>query len=173
MVLLHAEFSFKNFVNRSTGCTPFEVVYGFRPNTLPDVNSLPLTPRPSEAALEFSSYMWDVHDECKQRLTFYTNSYAASTNAKCKDRQFNEGDVVLVRLRLEHFPPGSFTKLHACRSDPFQVTKKLGSNAYVIDLPSDFGISLVFNIEDLIEFKGDVVEIVAIPVPKVTQCCEF
>ena len=57
MVLLHAEFAFKNFVNRSTGCSPFEVVYGFEPNTLLNVNSLPLTPRPSEAALEFSSYM--------------------------------------------------------------------------------------------------------------------
>ena len=81
--------------------------------------------------------------------------------------------MVLVRLRLKHFPPGSFTKFHACRAGPFQVTKKLGSNAYVIDLPSDFGISLIFNIEDLTEFKGDVDEIVAIPVPKVTKCCEF
>jgi hypothetical protein len=31
----------------------------------------------------------------------------------------------------------------------------LGTNAYVIDLPHDFGISLVFNIKDIIEFKGD------------------
>ena len=31
--------------------------------------------------------------------------------------------VVLVRLRPERFPPGSFTKLHAHRVGPFQVTK--------------------------------------------------
>ena len=64
--------------------------------------------------------------------------------------------MVLVRLRLELFPLGSFTKLHTRRAGPFRVTKKLGTNAYVIEFPSEFGISLVFNIEDLTEFKGDV-----------------
>ena len=99
--------------NRTTCCTPFEVVYGFRPSTPLDVNSLPLPPRPSEVALDFSSYMRAIPEECKRHLTIHTNSYAASANAKHKDRQFNEGDMVLVHLRLERFPPGSFTKLHA------------------------------------------------------------
>jgi hypothetical protein len=89
--------------------------------------------------------MRDVHEECKQRLTTHTNSYAAVANAKRKDRQFNTGDMVLVRLHPERFPPRSFTKLHARRAGPLQVTKKLGSNAYVIALPSDFGISPIFN----------------------------
>ena len=86
MVLLHAEFTFNNSINKTTGCTPFEVVYGFRPSTLLDVNSLPLSPRPSKATLDFSSYMQDVHEECKRSLTIHTNSYAALANAKCKDR---------------------------------------------------------------------------------------
>jgi hypothetical protein len=63
---------------------------------------------------------------------------------------------VLVRLKPERFPPGSFTKLHARRARPFQITKKLGNNAYVIDLPSEFGISPIFNIEDITAFKGDI-----------------
>ncbi|KAG6788910.1 hypothetical protein POTOM_004988 [Populus tomentosa] len=78
------------------------------------------------------------------------------------------GDMVLVRLRPERFPPESFTKLHARRAGPFQVTKKLGSNAYVIDLPADFSISLIFNIEDLTEFKGNTDDVTALPVPAVT-----
>ena len=86
MVLLHAEFTFNNSINKTTGCTPFEVVYGFRPSTPLDVNSLPLPPRPSEATLDFSSYMRDVHEECKRCLTIHINSYAALANAKCKDR---------------------------------------------------------------------------------------
>ncbi|KAG6745122.1 hypothetical protein POTOM_051766 [Populus tomentosa] len=110
----------------------------------------------------------NVHEECKRRLTTHTNSYAAVANAKRKDRQFNTGDMVLVRLRPERFPPGSFSKLHARRAGPFQVTKKLGSNAYVIALPSDFGISPIFNIEDLTEFKGDVDNISALPTPTIT-----
>ncbi|KAF9662027.1 hypothetical protein SADUNF_Sadunf18G0010400 [Salix dunnii] len=155
MVKPHAEFSFNNYVNRSTGCTPFELVYGSHPNTPVDINSLPLPPRPSEAALDFSSYMQQLHDECKQRLTFSANSYAAATNSHRRDRQFNEGDMVLVRLKPERFPPGSFTKIHARRAGPFKVIKKMGRNAYVIELPSDFMISPVFNIEDLTAFKGE------------------
>ncbi|KAF9682427.1 hypothetical protein SADUNF_Sadunf05G0107800 [Salix dunnii] len=99
--------------------------------------------------------MQQLHDECKQRLTFSANSYAAATNSHRRDHQFNEGDMVLVRLKPERFPPGSFTKLHARRAGPFKVIKKMGRNAYVIELPSDFMISPVFNIEDLTAFKGE------------------
>ena len=76
--------------------------------------------------------------------------------------------MVLVRLRPERFPPGSFTKLHARRASPFRVTKKLDTNAYVIELPSKFGISPIFNIEDLTEFKGDVNENTIISLPEAT-----
>ncbi|KAF9661852.1 hypothetical protein SADUNF_Sadunf19G0111800 [Salix dunnii] len=77
----------------SAGCAPFEVVYGIRPNTPLDVNCLPLPPRPSEAALDFSSYMSKLHEECKRRLAISANSYAKAANSHRKDRQFNEGDM--------------------------------------------------------------------------------
>jgi len=53
----HAEFAINNSVNRSTGCTPFEAVYGRRPYTPMDLTPLPLPPRPSEAGLDFSKHM--------------------------------------------------------------------------------------------------------------------
>ncbi|KAG6735951.1 hypothetical protein POTOM_061363 [Populus tomentosa] len=70
------------------------------------------------------------------------------------DKQFEVGDQVLIRLRSERFPPGSYNKLHARRAGPFTVLKKLGPNAYVIDLPPSYAISLVFSIEDLTAFTG-------------------
>ncbi|KAL5825111.1 hypothetical protein ACOSQ3_021174 [Xanthoceras sorbifolium] len=60
----------------------------------------------------------------------------------------------MVCLCPERFSPGSFTKLHARRISPFSVLKKLGSNAYVIDLPREYTFSPIFNVEDLIAFKG-------------------
>ena len=36
------------------------------------------------------------------------------------------------------------------------VLKTLGPNAYVIDIPSNYGISSTFNITNLIAFKGPV-----------------
>ncbi|KAL5733117.1 hypothetical protein ACOSQ2_032809 [Xanthoceras sorbifolium] len=113
LVLPQAEFAFNNSVNISIGNTPFEVAYGFRPHTPLDLNSLPLPPRPSEAALDFSSYMKDVYEEVKRCLSLNTELYAASANTKRKDKQFNVGDMVLICLRPERFPPGSFTKLYA------------------------------------------------------------
>ena len=113
--------------------------------------------------------MKGIHEEFKRCLTFHTESYVASTNTRRKDIQFNVGDMVLIRLKLERFPPRSFTKLHARRASPFRIAKKLGTNAYVIDLPFDFGISLVFNVEDLSEFKGDESESSTITAPKTLQ----
>jgi hypothetical protein len=110
--------------------------------------------------------MKDIHEEVKRRLTLSTESYAAFANAKRKDRQFEVGDMVLIRLRPERFSPGSFTKLHARRAGPFRVKKKLGTNAYVIDLPPDFGISPIFNIEDITEFKGDTTDLPIAPTPE-------
>ncbi|KAL5758230.1 hypothetical protein ACOSP7_020841 [Xanthoceras sorbifolium] len=60
----------------------------------------------------------------------------------------------MVCLCPERFSPGSFTKLHARRISPFSVLKKLGSNAYVIDLPREYTFIPIFNVEDLIAFKG-------------------
>ena len=44
----------------------------------------------------------------------------------------------------------------------------MGTNAYVIELSFEFGISLIFNIEDLTEFKGDVDENTVIPLLEAT-----
>ncbi|PKA48258.1 hypothetical protein AXF42_Ash021527 [Apostasia shenzhenica] len=44
-------------------------------------------------------------------------------------------------------------KLQARGTGPFKILKKLRSNAYVIDLSSDFGINTIFNISDLVAYK--------------------
>jgi len=43
--------------------------------------------------------------------------------------------------------------LHTRRARPFQVLNKTDNNAYVIDLPKDFVIDYIFNVEDLVDFK--------------------
>ena len=41
----------------------------------------------------------------------------------------------MIRLKPEHFPPGTVRKLHAHGAGPFKVLKKVGTNAYVLELP--------------------------------------
>ncbi|KAL7117671.1 hypothetical protein ACP275_03G087200 [Erythranthe tilingii] len=63
----------------------------------------------------------------------------------------------MVRVRPERFPQGIAKKLQARSVGPFKILKRVGSNAYVLELPSDMGISSTFNVEDLIPYKGSVV----------------
>ena len=38
--------------------------------------------------------------------------------------------------------------------DPYSIIRKLRSNAYLLDLPNDMDISPVFNVEDLLPYRG-------------------
>uniref|UniRef100_A0A2N9HD78 Integrase catalytic domain-containing protein n=1 Tax=Fagus sylvatica TaxID=28930 RepID=A0A2N9HD78_FAGSY len=49
------------------------------------------------------------------------------------------------------------TLWHACSAGPFKILKWVGPNAYLLDLPLDYGISFTFNIEDFVVFKGTAV----------------
>ena len=61
---------------------------------------------------------------------------------------------MIVRMRPERFPPGTVKKLHARSVVPFKIIKKINSNAYVVDLSPDFGISCTFNVENLVPYRG-------------------
>ncbi|KAL5751049.1 hypothetical protein ACOSP7_025652 [Xanthoceras sorbifolium] len=154
LVLPQAEFAFNNSVNRTTGDTPFSIVYGFNPRTPVDMNQLSLPNRVSEAGMDFFRYITTLHDDVRRHIAIHTEKYAARANLKKKDVQFSVGDQVLIRLRPERFPPGSFTKLHARRAGPFPILKKLGPNAYLVDLPGSYTFSHIFNVEDLTAYKG-------------------
>lgn len=60
----------------------------------------------------------------------------------------------MVYLRPEHFPSGAFQKLHHRRADPFKILARLGSNAYHLELPSNFPFSFIFDIEALTAYSS-------------------
>ena len=57
-------------------------------------------------------------------------------------------------MRPERFSLGTVKKLHVRSAGPFQILKKINSNAYVVDLLSDFGISCTFNVKNLVPYRG-------------------
>jgi hypothetical protein len=60
----------------------------------------------------------------------------------------------MIRIRPERFPLETVKKLQARSASPFKVLKRIGSNAYIIELPSNYGISSTFKIKDLVAYKG-------------------
>ena len=47
----------------------------------------------------------------------------------------------MVKMRPERFPQGSNRKLQDCSTGPFKILSKIGENAYILEIPSDWGIS--------------------------------
>ena len=62
----------------------------------------------------------------------------------------------MIQIRPERFPFGIVKKLQARSASPFKVLKRIGSNAYVIGIPHDYGISSSFNIEALVAYNSPI-----------------
>lgn len=66
------------------------------------------------------------------------------------------GDYVMVHLSKARMQSGKPTKLQMKRIGPCRILSKYGENAYKVDLPSYLAISPVFNVVDLILYKGEI-----------------
>ena len=77
-----------------------------------------------------------------------------AANVHRRSKEFNVGDHVMVRIRPERIPKTFSKKLYARAMGPYSIIRKMGSNAYLLDLPNDMDISPVFNIEDLLPYRG-------------------
>ena len=64
--------------------------------------------------------------------------------------EFSIRDYVMVHLKKSRLQKGVPTKLWMKRVGPCKIIVKYMANAYKVDLPSDLGISIVFNVQDLV-----------------------
>ena len=68
---------------------------------------------------------------------------------------FQPGDLVWLHLRKERFPTKRHSKLAPRGDGPFKVLHRINDNAYVLDLPEEYGVSTTFNVGDLSPYEGD------------------
>nr|KYP72218.1 Transposon Ty3-I Gag-Pol polyprotein [Cajanus cajan] len=153
--LPHVEFAYNRVVHKTTNMSPFEIVYGFNPLTpldllpLPDVASFIHKEGTSRA-----EFVKNLHERVRNHIQSQTEKYAKYNNKGRKEVVFNEGDWVWLHLRKDRFPSKRKSKLSPRGDGPFQILKKINNNVYVLDLPSEYGVSPSFNVSDLSLFTG-------------------
>ena len=61
-------------------------------------------------------------------------------------------------VRTERLHPRKVLKLRSQGSGLFKVLKRIGTNAYELELPKEFGVNPTFNVSDLMPYRGPAVE---------------
>jgi len=149
LLLPRAEFAYNSLVNRTTGKSPFEIVHRYKPRRPINLIPFPSHAHVSESAESYAQHLKELHKEISKEIQMSNEVYKHMADSRKRIKEFNEGDFVMIKHRPERFPPGTMKKLHAQGAGPFKIIKKVGSNAYVLELPPDYGISSTFNISDL------------------------
>ena len=68
-ILPKEEFSYNNSMNRSTGRSPFKIVYGSSPKIAPELKKMEHGERTSVEVEEFAKHVKNLHEELHAHIT--------------------------------------------------------------------------------------------------------
>ncbi|OMO50706.1 reverse transcriptase [Corchorus capsularis] len=137
--LPHVEFAYNRSIHSTTGCSPFETVYGFNPLTPLDLLSLPLSVQVDIDGQKKTDFVKELHARVRAQIEKKTQHYMKNANKGRKEIIFEPGDWVWLHLRKERFPEKRKSKLLPRGDGPLQVLERINNNAYKLDLPSEYG----------------------------------
>ena len=94
----------------------------------------------------FAKYIHDLHADIRRKISLSNEEYKLAADGHRSSKEFNVGDYVMVHIHPERIPKTFSKKLYARAMGPYSIIRKMGSNAYLLDLPNDMDISPVLNI---------------------------
>lgn len=153
--LCQAEFAHNHAVNRSTGFSPFQVVYSAQPRGPLDLMSLPISGSVPKKVQDFVEGLHEVHKAVHDNLVRANSKYKQDADQKRRHVDFEVGDFVWAVLTKDRFSVGEYNKLSAKKIGPLEILDKINSNAYRLKLPSHIRCSDVFNVKHLLPYHGD------------------
>ena len=98
LILPQEEFAYNNFVNRSTGRSQFQIVYGSIPRTAPELRKMEQGERTSVEAEEFVEHIKHLHEEVHAHITKMNEQYKARDDQRRRKKEFQVGDLVMAHL---------------------------------------------------------------------------
>ena len=110
--------------------------------------------RVSKPAENFAKHIHELHAEIRRKISLSKEEYKLASDVHRRSKEFNAGDYVMVHIRPERIPKTFSKKLYARAMGPYSIIRKMGSNAYLLDLPNDMDIGHVFNVEDLLPYQA-------------------
>ena len=120
-----------------------------------DLIKLPKALGVSVAAEKMAEEIMTVKDFVKAKLEAIGLKNKVAADKRRRVKVFNVGDDVMVFLRKERFPVGTYNKLQSRKYGPFKMTRKINDNAYVVALPGFMNISNTSNVADIHEYHAD------------------
>jgi hypothetical protein len=102
--LPHVEFAYNRAVHSTTKMCPFEIVYGFKPNTPIELLPLPFQERSNTEASMRAAYIKKIHEKTKEEVEKKEKYFAAKANKHRKKVMCEPGDLGWVHLRKDRFP---------------------------------------------------------------------
>jgi hypothetical protein len=150
--LFQAEFAYNRSTNRSTGLSPFTIIYGSNPHAPLDLAPILDMMRTNTTAEDLMIQIQEGHKLTIQKLQESTAKYKASADKKRRAVKFEEGDFVWAISTKDRFPMGEYNKLAARKVGPVEIIAKINPNANRLKLPSHIKTSDVFNVKHLVPF---------------------
>jgi hypothetical protein len=97
-----------------------------------------------------------LHESVRQQIEKRNRVCATKANNGRKHVVFQPSNWVWVHMSKERFPAHRKSKLQPQGDGPFQILERIDENAYKVDLPGEYGVSVTFNVYDLTLFDvGD------------------
>ncbi|PKU72440.1 RNA-directed DNA polymerase [Dendrobium catenatum] len=147
-----AEFAYNAMSNSSTGQCPFNIVYTKCPNHIVDIAVIPQCK--SKTAANTTEVYTKMLQNVREKLESANTEYKNQANVRRREKIFNPGDLVMVRLRKERFPPGTHSKFSPRKIGPVPIVRRINDNAYIVELPPTFLTPATFNVSDIFTYHA-------------------
>jgi hypothetical protein len=134
---------------------PFQIFYGYIPRAPIALFLLDAVDAPHIDAVAHVDQMINLHEQTQLNIAAANAKYQITGSKGQKLVTFEPGDMVWLHLRKDRFPTLCRSKLMPRVAGPFKILTKINANAYILDLPSEFGVSTSLNVADLKPYAGE------------------